>query len=332
MKILITGGTGMVGRGIKAIVDGKFKSQLFTPDELKKYTFVYLGSKDADLCDLKQTTDIFEKHKPDAVIHLAGNVGGLFKNMSQNLKMFEDNIKINMNVVSMCKHSGVKHGIFCLSTCIFPDHIEQYPITESMLHDGRPHQSNEGYSYAKRMLEIHSRLHSTSDELNYQCVIPTNVYGPHDNFDKEQSHVAPALIRRCNESKQSNEPFVVFGSGTPLRQFIYVYDLADLILWNLLKNKSTKPMILAPSTEISIAELAKTIAKSYEYINHTEFDTNYADGQYRKTVSNAYLKSKLPDYKFTTFQKGIQKTVDWFQDPTVKKRLTSSTASASGAK
>ena len=300
--ILITGGTGLVGNGIKAISD----------EYLDKYTFIYISSKDYDLTNFLQTKEMFENHQPNFVIHLAACVGGLYKNMNNKVEMLEKNLMINYNVVKNSHDYKVEKLICCLSTCIFPDDIT-YPIDESMLHNGPPHFSNDSYAYAKRMLEIHCRSYRENYGDNFICVTPTNIYGPHDNFDLENGHVLPALIHKCYSAKKDQVDFVIRGSGKPLRQFIYSEDLAKLIMI-ILENHNEDNIILSvpEEDEISIKDIGKIIAKSYDYENRIVFDDTYADGQYKKTVGVKKLFSIVGEFQFTPIDEGINKTVKWF--------------------
>ena len=207
--------------------------------------------------------------------------------------------------------------ISCLSTCIFPDKVK-YPISENDLHNGPPHDSNSGYAYAKRLLDIHSKAYRDEKNRNFICIIPTNIYGKNDNFSLEDGHVIPALIHRCFASKENGEPFSVKGTGKPLRQFIYSEDLAKLIMWALFIYDEKKNIILSPNTEISIGEIAEKIAEIFNYKDKMVFLTNYADGQYKKTVDNSYLLKKLDEskngdkFKFTSIDKGLNETIEWF--------------------
>ena len=196
---------------------------------------------------------MFEKYKPNYVIHLAACVGGLYKNMNNKVKMLEDNLMINYNVIKCAHDYNVEKLISCLSTCIFPDKVS-YPIVESMLHEGPPHFSNDSYAYAKRMLEIHTKAYRENYGDKFMCIIPTNIYGPHDNFHLEDAHVIPMLIHKCYLSKQNNINFIIRGTGKPLRQFIYSEDLAKMILTILFKSNNLDNIILSvpESQEISI--------------------------------------------------------------------------------
>jgi GDP-L-fucose synthase len=304
MKILVTGGTGLVGFSIQNIAY-KFPN----------YEFIFASSKNANLTNYNDTFDFFNKHKPDFVIHLAACVGGLFKNMNHKVSMLEKNLMINYNVLKCCYEFKVKKCVSCLSTCIFPDKTS-YPINETMLHDGPPHNSNYAYAYAKRFLEIQSRTYNEQYNTNFVCVIPTNVYGEKDNYSLTDGHVIPALIHRCKICKDNNEPFVVKGTGKPLRQFIYSYDLADLMMWTLFEYNDKDPIILSvdENNEVSIGSVATKIAQEFNYADKIVFDTKFSDGQYKKTADNSKLRSYLPKYKFTALDKGIKKSVKWFID------------------
>ena len=182
-----------------------------------------------------------------------------------------------------------------------------------MLHNGKPHESNYGYSYAKRLLEIHSRLYRETHNSKFICIIPCNIYGENDNFSLEEGHVIPALIHQCYLSKKFNKPFVVKGTGSPLRQFIYVEDLANIILLILEKYEGNDDLIVATpeKDEISIKNIAELIAHYFEYDN-IKFDTNYSDGQYKKTVDNTKLRNFI-DYKMTDIKTGLSNTINWFK-------------------
>ena len=299
--ILVTGGTGMVGNAIKKVIDDQ-----------SVYTF--LSSRDCDLTDYNATRDMFEYVKPDYVIHLAACVGGLYRNMNNKVEMLEKNLMINFNVLKCCHESKVKRCVSCLSTCIFPNHTT-FPIDESMLHQGPPHESNDAYAYAKRMLEIHSKAYRENYGDDFVCVIPTNIYGTHDNYNLRDAHVIPALIHRCYLNKSNGEPFVVRGTGKPLRQFIFADDLAQLILWTLKSEQSFESIILSVSEkdEQSIEQVARKIAQCFDYEHMIRFDDSYADGQYKKTADNSLL-IKHNDFKFTDFDIGIAKSVEWFID------------------
>ncbi len=307
VKILITGGSGLVGSGIKSVINKM--------NEYKENEYIFVSSRDIDLSDYEGAYRYIYEKGPDMIVHLAACVGGLFKNLNNKVDMLEKNMEINMNVLKIAHKLNIQRVVSCLSTCIFPDRTD-YPINESMLHNGPPHHSNDAYAYAKRMLEIQSRAYQENYNRDYICIIPTNIYGPNDNYNLEDAHVIPALIHRCFINKLNNEDFVVRGSGKPLRQFIYSEDLGKLILWVLFEYKERENIILSVDErdEISIGDIARKIAKEFDYEDKLIFDTNYSDGQYKKTADNTKLRSYLPEFEFTTIDNGIKLSIDWFKE------------------
>lgn len=316
INVLITGGTGLVGNGIKSYVDKLLNSNNdnLLNINIEDYNFIYLSSKDCDLTDFQQTYDYFSKVNPTYVIHLAAKVGGLFKNMNYKVDMFLDNVIINNNVLKVCHQLGVAKVVSCLSTCIFPDKTT-YPIDETMLHNGPPHTSNDAYAYAKRMLEVLSNAYNEQYNTNFICVIPTNIYGPYDNYHLEDSHVIPGLIHKCYLAKLNNQPFVVSGTGAPLRQFIYSEDLGKLILWSLFEYDLKETIILSPpeNHEVSIKFIAEQIAQIFDY-NNVQFDTNKSDGQFKKTANNNKLMNLLANQNinFIDINDGLKQNIEWF--------------------
>jgi GDP-L-fucose synthase len=309
--ILITGGSGLVGHGIKSILSGQSESET---EYTYKYDFIFLSSKNCNLEDYTQTFNYFNSIKPYYVIHLAANVGGLFKNMNYKVDMLEKNVLINMNVLKASHNVGVKKLVACLSTCIFPDKTS-YPIDETILHSGPPHFSNDAYAYAKRLLDTQCRSYREQYGDNFVSIIPTNIYGPNDNYNLEDAHVIPALIHKCKIAKAKSEPFIVAGTGKPLRQFIYSDDLAKLIMWVLLNYNNAEPIILSvgEDKEVSIGYIASLIAKKYNYLENLVFDSTKSDGQYKKTASNAKLMNLIGTYEFIDIEVGIEKSIDWFE-------------------
>jgi GDP-L-fucose synthase len=293
-RLLITGGSGLVGSAIKSI-------------ERPEFDYIYFDSKSCDLTDYAATLAAFQNAKPDIIVHLAANVGGLFKNMSEPVRMFEDNILMNTNVIKAAHNCGVQELIACLSTCVFPDNIGV--LDESCLHNGPPHHSNEGYAHAKRMLEVQCRLYAQQYKRRYFCIVPTNIYGPCDNFHLEDAHVIPALIHKCYLAKRNGTPFEIRGSGKPLRQFIFSRDLAKLII-DLIDTDFCDTIILSPTEEYSILKVAETI--NHHFGNVLVVNGSYADGQFRKTSDNSRLKNLL-DFKPTSLEEGIAETISWFK-------------------
>jgi len=306
-KVLVTGGTGLVGRAIeKVVASGGVE---YRADE----EWIFLGSRDCDLTDLEATRKLFADTKPTHVIHLAAMVGGLFHNIRHNLQFFRKNMAINDNILLCCHEFDVVKCVSCLSTCIFPDKTV-YPIDETMVHNGAPHESNFGYSYAKRMIDVLNRGYASEHGRRFTAVIPCNVFGPHDNYNLEAAHVLPALIHKGYMAKLDGTSLKVMGTGTPLRQFIYSFDLARLCVWVMRDYPESEPIILSvgETAEVSIADAVNAVVGALDFKGEVEYDTTKADGQYKKTASNAKLLRYLPEFKFTPFDQAVKESVDWF--------------------
>lgn len=174
---LVTGGTGLVGKAIEEAVRQDKVNGVSPESEI----WYFASSRDADLRDRESTRALFERLKPTHVIHLAAMVGGLFRNLRYKVEFYRENVLINDNVMECCKDFKVEKLVSCLSTCVFPDKTT-YPIDETMVHNGPPHSSNEGYAYAKRMIDVMNRCYNEEYGCNFTSIIPTNIFGPHDNF------------------------------------------------------------------------------------------------------------------------------------------------------
>ena len=303
INLLLTGGSGLVG-------DAIWKEICIDAEE-KYETISRTNTSDCDLREWLEIENLFEREKPTYVIHTAAKVGGLGGNMNYKGEFFYDNIMINTNVVEMCRIYKVKKLVCFLSTCIFPDNIK-YPLTENKIHLGEPHNSNYPYAYAKRMVDIQLRAYREQYGLNYVSVIPTNIYGPNDNFNLKNGHVIPSLIHKCYLAKEKNEDFRIWGSGKPLREFIHSSDIAKLTKWVLENYEETEPIILSNSNEVSIGYIAELIAEQFDYKNRIVFETDKPDGQFRKPSDNSKLKKYIPDFEFKSIEEGIQETVQWF--------------------
>ena len=290
-KVLITGGGGMVG------------SAMESPMKLTR-----------DYCDLlnrKQTNRFFSAVKPDGVIHCAGKVGGIGGNSNFKGQYFYENILINTNVIEAARQAGVQNLVSFLSTCVFPDKVK-YPLTVDQVHQGDPHDSNYPYAYAKRMADIQIRAYREQYGINYTSIIPSNIYGPNDNFSLEHGHVMPMLIHKLYLAKKNKTDFVVWGSGKPLREFIYSKDIAKIAEWVLFNYKGTDPLIVSGDEEISIKDLVGILVDKFKFKGKVKFDKTKPDGQLRKPSDNSAIKKLMPDFKYTPFEQGIEETVSWF--------------------
>jgi len=300
-KIIVTGSNGLLGSSLK----GKIKSENLYPHT----------RKNADLTDSTSTNSYFslvfdhrhpERH-PDTLIHCAARVGGVKANMGDNKGFFEENMNINKNVLENCYKHNVKNVVSILSTCVFPAEPE-YPLTSDQINNGKPHDSNYGYSYSKRLLGYKTDIYRGITGNNWFSVIPTNLYGPHDNFNLEESHLVPALIRKAYEASENGGDFEVWGDGTPLRQFVFSDDLSDIILWAIDNWESDKPLMAINEKEWSIKEVVSIIAERFKISDdRIKYDTTKPNGQHRKPA-----KSDIPEWDFTPLEEGINKTIDWF--------------------
>ena len=257
MNIVVTGGSGLVGSYLKDVA--KIYSQ---------HNFVYLNrSKNdeysIDLTDKMAVDNFFKKNKFDYIIHLAANVGGLFKNLKNNSKIFRDNIIMQENILEACNKYDIQRGIFCLSSCIFPYKPSKFPMTEKMIIESEPHYSNRGYAYAKRMLYIQCQNYNKDFNREYICIAPVNMYGKYDNFSLTDGHFIPSVMHRFHINR-NKEKLAAFGTGKPLRQLLYAGDAADIICLLLLNKHLTegKNIInISNDTEYDIKYYIEKISK-----------------------------------------------------------------------
>lgn len=292
-KILITGGNGLVGSEF-------IGDQYFKP-----------SSKDYDLIDRDQTYRLMLKGF-DSIIHCAAKVGGLGSNMNFKGDFFYQNITMNTNIIEGARLSKVKNLVAFLSTCVFPDNVE-YPLTENKIHLGPPHFSNDAYAYAKRMVDVQIKAYKEQYGLNYKSVIPSNIYGPNDNYDLVNGHVIPSLIHKCYLARENKTDFMIWGSGKPLREFIYSKDVAKLTEWVLYNYQENEPIILSTSEEISIRDVVGMIVEIMNFKGNVVFDSSKPDGQFRKPSDNSKIKNYLPKFQFTPIYEGLKETIEYFE-------------------
>lgn len=291
-KVLVTGGYGLVGSALDADIR--------------------IG-REVDLRDPNQTLELFKHHQPTHVIHCAAKVGGVGGNMSHKGEYFYDNIMMNTNVIESARLVNVQRLVNFLSVCIFPDDVE-YPLTEQKIHLGKPHFSNDAYAYAKRMSDVQINAYREQYGINYTSVIPTNIYGPNDNFSLVHGHVIPMLIHKLYLAQRDNTDFVVWGSGKAKREFIYSKDLGRLVTWVLDEYTEPEPIILSTAEEISISDLVDILVKSFNFKGKVVFDTSKPEGQYRRPSDISKIRNYLPHFQFTPIEEAVQITVEWFID------------------
>jgi GDP-L-fucose synthase len=293
-KILVTGGYGLVG------------------SEFKSDEYYRLSSKETDLRIGKDVDLLLSKNKFDGVIHCAGKVGGIAANMNYKGEYFYENVMINTNIIESSRKNNIKNLVAFLSTCVFPDQVE-YPLTENKIHLGPPHFSNDAYAYAKRMADIQIRAYKEQYDLNYKSVIPSNIYGPNDNYSIANGHVLPSLIHKCYLARENKTPLTIWGSGKPLREFIFSKDITKLTEWVLYNYNENEPIILSTSEEISIGEVVDMIVEIMNFKGEIIFDSSKPDGQFRKPSDNSKIKNYLPNFKFTSIYEGLKETIEYFE-------------------
>ena len=292
-KIYIAGHTGMVGSSIIRVLKSKDYTNL-----------VFRKHSELDLIDQAAVKDFFLKEKPDQVYLSAARVGGIQANNVYPAEFLYQNLMIQTNIVNAAFHNGVKKLLFLGSSCIYPKFAEQ-PISEEALLSGKLESTNEPYAIAKisgiKICESYNRQYGESHNIDYRCVMPANLYGPGDNYSGKNSHVIPALIRRFHEAKVNKSPHVVvWGTGKPRREFLYVEDLAEacVMLMNIDKtildkitDKMTAHINVGYSEDLTIEDLAITIKEIINYKGKIKFDANKLDGTPQKLLNSNKIKS-----------------------------------------
>jgi GDP-L-fucose synthase len=301
MTILVAGGSGLVGSAIVRELN-----------RLKK-NVVGISSKDVDLLDRKQTFDYVNQLKPNVIIDAAAKVGGIGGNNAYPVEFLTQNIQIQSNLMDAAHEAGVEKFVFLGSSCIYPRICPQ-PIKEEYILTGELEKTNSAYAVAKIAgLEL---IKSYRKEYGHKWItaMPTNLYGPNDNFDLETSHVLPALIRKFVEGSRSKSKFVeLWGTGLPLREFLHVDDLATAILVCLDNYDSSEHINIGSGVEISIRDLAIKISQAADFRGEIIWNESMPDGTPRKVLDNSKIKSLgwEPDIDLDT---GITRTVQWYQE------------------
>ena len=312
---LITGASGLLGFSLnKEIINSKISS--LTPT-----------SKELNLLDQQQVKNYINNfefidgqglyNKINCVFHLAAKVGGVKANNDALGTFYHDNIVMNTNLLDVCVKYNIPKVVSVLSTCVYPDApYINYPLTEEQLHMGPPHDSNFGYAYAKRMLDVQTRAYRKQYGVNYITAIPNNLFGENDNFHLEDSHVIPALMRKIWEAKINNNPTVeIWGDGSPLREFTYSGDVAKILIKVAEEYNEAEPINIGSTEEHSIASVAKKLVEYFQYDGKLVFNTDKPSGQFRKPSSNKRLLEKtswkVEDY--TPFDIALKKTCEWFK-------------------
>jgi len=300
-KIYVAGHRGLVGSAIARTLTAQGYTNLITRTRAE-----------LDLLDQNAVTDFFAIEKPEYVFLAAAKVGGIMANKTYPADFIYENLLVQTNVIHAAHLNTVKKLLFLGSSCIYPKMAPQ-PIKEEYLLTNELEPSNEAYAIAKIAGIKMCQSYNTQYGTNYISVMPTNLYGENDNFDLETSHVLPALIRRFDEAKQNNTPSVtLWGSGTPMREFLHVDDLAGACV-HLMQtyDHSNEIVNIGTGEDVTIKELAETIAKIVGYTGTIEWDTTKPDGTPRKLLDVSRLHSLGFKHK-TSLEDGIKKTYEWY--------------------
>ena len=299
MTVLVAGGSGLVGSAIVRELKGLNQD------------VIGISSKDVDLLDRIKTFEFINNLKPTAIIDSAAKVGGIGGNNSYPVEFLSQNLQIQSNLMDAAHAAKVAKFVFLGSSCIYPRDCAQ-PIKEEYLLMGALEQTNSAYAVAKIAgIEL---IKSYRKEYGYKwiSIMPTNMYGPNDNFDLENGHVLPVLIRKFIEAKRSGSNVVtLWGSGSPLREFLYVDDLAKAVVICMDKYDDSQQINIGSGYEITIKELASKISKAVGFIGGINWDLNKPDGTVRKVLDSSKI-TKLGWKPQISLDLGIQNTIDWY--------------------
>ncbi len=289
-KIVVTGGSGLLGRYLKKVL----------PEA------TYLSSKDYNLLEQTEIRKMFKKLKPDILIHLAAKVGGVHHNILEPAKYFDNNIIMNTLILHEAFKNKVKRFITVLSSCVFPDLIKKYPISEDMLHQGSPHEDLFSYAYSKRCMALQIDNYNKKYNTKYNYLIPCNLYGEYDKFDSIKGHFVGALLYKIYLAKKNKKKSItLFGDGSPLRQFMYAEDLA-LIIKKTLENNVYENFNVATNENYSVSNIANIALKACRATHlRIKYDIKKPNGQLRKDIDNKKMLKLFPDTKFKTLYEGI---------------------------
>lgn len=296
MRILVTGANGMLG---SAVVNAYGVSvEVFS-----------IARQYGDLCNGDNVSRMIADIGPEVVVHCAAKVGGIHANMSEPDKFFTQNILMNTHVIHQACLQGVPRVISFSSVCAYDQ--SGLEINEYTHQDGSPHDTNFAYAYAKRMIEIQMRAYSRRYPTKLTCIVPTNMYGPNDNFDMKCAHVIPMLIRKCIEAKTTGR-MEVWGDGSAEREFLYAPDLAEIVREVSIMESPPHMLVVSDGRSICMRTVVDTIKSAVGYDGEISYDSGKPAGQSRRVTDTYLFKSLFPQYMFTPFSSGIRDTVRWY--------------------
>ncbi len=292
-KIIVLGGTGLVGKALQRIMPNA----------------KYFGSSHYDLTRQMSVERMFLETNPDIVINLSAVVSGIEDNILRPCDHFTENVLMNTFVIDACRKHNVSRCISILSTCAYPDVAKSYPLLESQIFEDVPTKTNFSYGYAKRMAAVQTLATNEQYGTKYSYLIPSNIFGIDDKYQDARSHYIGALIKKIYNAKKTNQDSItLFGTGKPIRQFIFCEDVAKIIK-HFIDNDVTENVNIANDDIFTIDEIARIALKACD-MEHLQinYDSTKPDGQFRKDCSNQKLKDIMPDLIFTSLYDGIKKT------------------------
>jgi len=299
-RILVTGGSGFVGSNLIPLLQGT-GAQVFAPRR-----------SEYDLLRQGDVGKVFRDLQPEVVFHLAAYVGGILANRDKPADFCYRNLVLGAEVIHQAQQVGVKKYITLMGGCSYPAEALP-PIEESRLWQGYPQPESAPYSLAKAMAHELAKAYRRQYGLNAIVLVPGNIYGPHDNFDLQGSHVIPALIRKYIEAKERGDAeVVVWGSGKPLRDFIYIGDVCEAVLLAARNYDGPDLINISSGQRISIRELVERVAELTGFQGRVVWDTSKPDGQMDKGFAVERMKKILGFTPRTSLRDGLQKTIDWF--------------------
>jgi GDP-L-fucose synthase len=300
-RICVTGGAGFLGTHLIANLRSKGARDIFIPT-YEKY----------DLVDRDAIARLLEDSNPDVIIHLAAHVGGIGANREHSAEFFYDNLMMGVQLLHQAYERGVDKFVAIGTVCAYPK-FTPVPFSENDLWIGYPEETNAPYGLAKKMLLVQSQSYRAQYGYNSIFLLPVNLYGPGDNFDPRSSHVIPALIRKCVEAKENgDDQIVVWGDGSPTREFIFVKDAAEAIALSTERYNESEPVNIGSGFEISIKDLAEKIARMTGFEGKLVWDKSKPNGQPRRALDTSRATEKFGFTATTDFEEGLQETIDWY--------------------
>ncbi len=300
-RVTVTGGAGFLGSHLVEKLESYHCQEIFVP-----------RSKDYNLVEMEAVKRLYEDSKPDIVIHLAAKVGGIGANRVNPGKFFYDNLMMGIQMIEMGRQMKIEKLVALATICAYPK-FTPVPFKEENLWNGFPEETNAPYGLAKKMFLVQSQAYRQQYGFNSICLFPVNLYGPRDNFDPESSHVIPALIKKCIDAvRNKDSQIVVWGTGRPTREFLYVDDAAKGILLATEKYNKSEPVNIGAGFEISIYDLVDVIVKLTGFSGKIVWDNSMPDGQPRRLLDVTRAEKEFQFKATTGFEEGLRKTIKWY--------------------